>query len=298
MSNYRSSAIHSLSRACLLILLGAMPAFSQAGAEVLVRGQGVVVTADDVLAETERLPDELRQGVLTAPVKLEQLTANLYVRRVLAKQAQEAGLDRTPRVAAAQRIASDKILSDAFLANAVADRLPGEEALEKLARTYYAGEDKQFAALEQRKIRHILVAKTHANAQARALEVLEKLRNGADFSALAKEYSDDPGTKNKGGDLGYFGRGRMVKAFEDAAFGIDKTGELAGPIETPFGVHILRLDGIRPPGKLPYDEVSTEIKRTLREKLAGERRLEIAAPIRETIEFDRGAIEAFARQYH
>lgn len=287
----------SFSRGVMLILLGSMAAISQAGDEVLVRGQGVVVTADDVLADTERLPEELRQGVLAAPAKLEQLTTNLYVRRVLAKQALEAGLDKAPRVAAAQRLGSDKILSDAFLEKAISNRQPNDEALEKLARATYAAENKKFDTLEQRKIRHILVSKAHENGQARALEVLEKLRKGADFDALAKEYSDDPGTKNKGGDLGYFGRGRMVKAFEDAAFALAGIGELAGPIETPFGLHILRLDAVRPPGKQPYDEVGPEIKRTLLEKLAGERRVEIATKIRETIEFDRGAIEAFARQH-
>ena len=78
-------------------------------------------------------------------------------------------------------------------------------------------------------------------SKAKAEEVLAKLRAGGDFAALAKEHSADPSNKDNGGDLGWFGRGMMVRPFEDAAFAL-KPGELSGIVETQFGYHIIKLD--------------------------------------------------------
>ncbi|MCA1555152.1 MAG: peptidyl-prolyl cis-trans isomerase, partial [Acidobacteria bacterium] len=77
--------------------------------------------------------------------------------------------------------------------------------------------------------------------KAKAEELLAQLRAGGDFNALAKEFSVDPSNKDRGGDLGWFGRGMMVKPFEDAAFAL-KPGELSGIVETQFGYHIIKLD--------------------------------------------------------
>jgi peptidyl-prolyl cis-trans isomerase C len=298
MNWIKTSHFVLFSRTLVLSLLCLAAGYSLADDGVLARGEGATITTADVLSDLEHLPAELRQGILASPPKLEQLASKLYVRRVLAKRAREAGLDKTPGVIVALQLASDQILGDAMLAKAVTEAQPSNEtALEKAARAYYAAEERQFMAAEERKVRHILIAKATENAEARAREVLEKLKHGADFAKLAKEYSDDPGTKNKGGDLGYFGRNRMVKPFEDAAFGLNKVGELAGPVETAFGWHVLRLDAIRAPGKKPYNEVSADIKHDVLEKIAQDRRIALADEIRPTIEFNRAAIESFAKQY-
>ena len=77
--------------------------------------------------------------------------------------------------------------------------------------------------------------------RAKAEELLARLRAGGDFNALAKQFSVDTSNKDQGGDLGWFGRGMMVKPFEDAAFAL-KPGELSGIVETQFGYHIIKLD--------------------------------------------------------
>lgn len=139
--------------------------------------------------------------------------------------------------------------------------------------------------------RHILIRvardaddDTKAKARARADEVKQKLDAGGDFAALAKEYSEDPGSKDKGGELGFFPRGRMVGPFEDAAFGL-KPGETSGVVESPFGFNIIRVDEVREERQKPLDEVREEIVVTLKKESAAEKAKEAA-------EADQAALSA------
>ncbi len=102
--------------------------------------------------------------------------------------------------------------------------------------------------------RHILV-KDEKTAQ----EVRQKLLDGGDWSELAKKYSIDPGSKDKGGMLGWFGRGQMVKAFEDAAFNL-KVGEISQPIQTQYGWHIIQVLGHeeRPVNNYEYQKLQQQ----------------------------------------
>jgi len=96
--------------------------------------------------------------------------------------------------------------------------------------------------------RHILIRAPEDNAEARqqarqkALELKRQLEQGADFATLAREHSDDPGSAQRGGDLGWFGRGRMVEPFEEAAFSAP-IGRVVGPVETRFGYHLIEVTG-------------------------------------------------------
>lgn len=84
-----------------------------------------------------------------------------------------------------------------------------------------------------------------AAAHARADSILAKLRAGADFAAMAKQYSDDPGTKEQGGELGWFRRGQMVREFEQVAFSL-KPGQISDVVRTPFGFHIIQVEHVDP----------------------------------------------------
>ena len=104
--------------------------------------------------------------------------------------------------------------------------------------------------------RHILIATSETVTPDSARAVIESLRArvlaGEDFAELAREYSDDPGSGARGGDLGTFGRGRMVPPFEAAAFDLEAVGDVSGPVETQFGVHLIQLTS-RPP-RPAFDE--------------------------------------------
>ena len=103
--------------------------------------------------------------------------------------------------------------------------------------------NKNHAVLDQPKqvrARHILVINL---ATAQMIE--QKLKSGGDFAALAKQYSSDPGTKDKGGELGFFTQGAMVKEFSDAAFSM-KPGQISQPVHSPYGWHVIQVEEIKP----------------------------------------------------
>ena len=115
----------------------------------------------------------------------------------------------------------------------------------------------------------VLMVKPGAGEDERA-EILKKIKSireeatkpGADFAELAKKYSEDPGTKAEGGDLGFFPRGRMIKEFEDAAFSM-KVGEISPEIETRFGYHLLKVTDRKPAQYQPLEKVKKEIQAEL-----------------------------------
>ncbi len=109
----------------------------------------------------------------------------------------------------------------------------------------------------QVRARHILVAD-----QARAKEVLAKLKAGGSWDALAKQYSTDPASKDKGGELGFFGRGQMVGPFQDAAFGA-KVGQIVGPVKSPFGYHIIQVEEKKPAQPASFASAHDTIKTQL-----------------------------------
>lgn len=113
----------------------------------------------------------------------------------------------------------------------------------------------------QRRVRarHILIRADESNdaeAREKIADILEQLEGGADFAELAKQYSEDPGSAVRGGELGTFGRGRMVKPFEEAAFALEE-GEVSGGVKTDFGYHIIRVDKVIP--ERSFDEVRFEL---------------------------------------
>ena len=162
--------------------------------------------------------------------------------------------------------------------DAIADRL---EVTDAEVKAWYDDENhkKLFLLPEERRASHILIGsekigKEKAKAKAEAL-LAEIRKTPASFADLAKKNSDDPGSAIKGGDLGFFGRGMMVKPFEETAFAL-KEGEISGMVESDYGFHIIKLTGIHAARKKPLAEVKGEIVAELKKTAASRKFAEAA----------------------
>lgn len=290
----------TLSAAVAAFLLGAAgPASADSAAvgptTVLLHGPQQQIVSDDLQADAWlRVPPESRAQVLSDGNAVAQVVSNLYVRRVMAAQAREAGLDKDPKLAAAMRIAQDKVLSDAWLERLDASVISNEAALDSVTRDIYRANPDRFKHGEQIHISHILIQGQTAESIARATKLLDELKAGAKFEDLAKENSQDPGSAPKGGDLGWFEKGRMVPEFEEAAFALKKPGELSGLVKTQFGYHILKLDGVREPGVSTFIEVRDGLRKEVVAKRQQDARAAAAQKILEGIAPDVDAVRAFS----
>ncbi|HWO97058.1 MAG TPA: peptidylprolyl isomerase [Bacillus sp. (in: firmicutes)] len=138
---------------------------------------------------------------------------------------------------------------------------PRISVTEEEMKTYFNENKESFATAEQVKASHILV-----EDEATAKKVKDKLADGEDFSALAKEYSTDTTTKEQGGDLGFFAKGEMVAEFEQVAFSL-KPGEISEPVKTEYGYHIIKVVEKQEAKEASYEESKSDIK----EQLTGEK---------------------------
>ena len=157
-------------------------------------------------------------------------------------------------------------------------------------RKYYAENAARYTAAEERRARHILIKADKAaapdvrqKARARAEALLAEARKSpAGFAELAKKNSDDTGSAAQGGDLDFFGRGAMVKPFEDAAFAL-KLGEISNVVESDFGYHVILLDAVRGGEKKPFEAVRPAIEDEVRQQLAIKRWAEAAEQFTNTV---------------
>ena len=159
------------------------------------------------------------------------------------------------------------------------DKIPVDDAV---LRKIYEEQQSQLALSEERRASHILIPveegaddKADKAAKDKAQGILKQLRAGASFKALAKKYSGDPVSAAKGGDLGFFSHGMMVKAFEEAAFSM-AVGEISEPVRTPFGYHIIKLMDIRKKAAQSFEQQRDRLAKEYREQQAEEQFYDMA----------------------
>jgi peptidyl-prolyl cis-trans isomerase D len=155
---------------------------------------------------------------------------------------------------------------------------------------YYDEHLAKYSSEEQRRVAHILV---EGDDEAKAQAILDELNSGADFATLAEEKSDDFGSAEIGGDLGWIERDVMDPAFEEAAFALEKAGDVSGLVKSDFGYHIIKLEELKDSVAKPFAEVATEIKQELVDQKAIDKFYELQNELeRVAFEFPDSLIDA------
>lgn len=148
-----------------------------------------------------------------------------------------------------------------------ADKLRDQvQITDQQLREEYEARKEELSHPEQVQARHILVrtsdAVTEDQARAKLEQARQRIAAGADFGVVAGEVSEEPGAAERKGDLGWFGRGQMVKPFEDAAFAA-QPNQVVGPVKTDFGLHLIQVTGKRAAGATPFEEAKEQIRARL-----------------------------------
>ncbi|HEX9079652.1 MAG TPA: peptidylprolyl isomerase [Desulfuromonadaceae bacterium] len=219
------------------------------GGQVLAEVDGSTITTDDFKHELKNLPDYLK-AMADTPQGRKEMLDTMVIRELILKQAAKDGLDKGPELEEKLQDLKKRLIVEAFLKKKVEAEANVSDA--DLKKFYEQNKDK-FKAPEQIRASHILV-KTEKEAK----DILAQLKAGGNFEELAKKYSIDSSAA-KGGDLGWFGKGAMVPAFEKAAMGL-KEGQISDVVKSDFGYHIIKLTGKRPAGVRPFEEVKDQIK--------------------------------------
>ncbi|MDR2688922.1 MAG: SurA N-terminal domain-containing protein [Azoarcus sp.] len=175
----------------------------------------------------------------------------------------------------------------------------GEDEIRKS----YEEDEKRYTVAEERQARHILISvaedadeATVTEARRQVDDIATQLRKSpAGFAELARKFSQDPGSKERGGDLGFFKREDMVKPFADAAF-TQKKGEIGEPVRSKFGFHIVQVTEIRAETLRPLSAVRDEVVAELRKQAAGQRYAELAEKFSEKVHVDLDSLEPVAQE--
>jgi peptidyl-prolyl cis-trans isomerase C len=224
------------------------------------------ITVSDFNRMISLLDAEKQQVIENNPQLKESVLTQFIQSMVISKLAREKGFDKRAEVKDQIEFFKNNLLANLYIRQEVVGKISiPEEDLKK----YYDSHKDEFKTPEMVRVRHILIKvdesapeKDKKAAKKKAEGILKKIRSGEDFAKLAEEVSDDPGSKQKGGELGFFPRGRMVKSFEDAAFTL-KPGEVSGLVKTQYGYHIIETEEKKAAAIKPFDEVKENIRQKL-----------------------------------
>lgn len=246
-----------------LVLAGHAPSHAQEDQKVVTRVNGhnitvkeVELAADDLRPQLEQIPPNLRFAFTVE---------YLVERHLLAQEAVKAKTADSEEYKRRMSFYQAKALRDAYFTDNLMP-LVSEEAI----REAYDREASRIQPEERARARHILVG-----SEAEAKTVLDRLGRGERFEDIAKQVSLD-GSKDFGGDLGYFTAGEMVPEFSRAAFSLE-TGQVSAPVKTDFGWHVIKLEDKKVGGPQPFDQVKEAIRLVLLRKAVQEKVIALRA---------------------
>lgn len=272
---------------------------AQQQAVVVLRGPAGEVTLDDVRAMAlVVLPEDQQADTLSRKNGVQQLALAVYTQMALARQARQQGHDQGAIVQRAEKLAARRTLSESWMTHQANAKVPSAAQLEQYARTSFEQEKSKYAGEPQVHVRHLLVrsgkevGRTDGQALTEAEALLARIKAGESFAELAKQVSDDKASAARGGELPAFFPGRMVPEFEQAAFALDKPGQLGGPVQTRFGFHLIELIEKKPAREASFEDVKEQLMaETLQQRKLQVRR-ELWTEAQKGITYDDAAIEA------
>jgi peptidyl-prolyl cis-trans isomerase C len=231
--------------------VAAVPAPVAATDRVVAIVDGEKITERDLAAAEPDLSQALQQ--FPADARMEALLKGVIDIHLMANAAKTAGLEKDPEMVATLAYVQAKALRNAYLSSKL-DAVVTEAAI----KARYDQEVAKFVAEDEVHAVHILV-----NSEDEAKAIIAQLDQGGDFAAIAKEKSTDPGSGQAGGDLGWFGKGQMVKPFEDAAFALEVGQYTKTPVKSDFGWHVIKVLEKRKSAPPTLDERREDITRQL-----------------------------------
>jgi peptidyl-prolyl cis-trans isomerase C len=256
--------------AIALALFAAVQATPSAAADlppdVLVQSDRVKITRAEFDAELANVPAGLRTEFAASNERVSKVMNALLETKTLAVEARAQGLDKDPEVQARIAAQTDRVLAIArgeqveLQASADFDRRKDEFV--GVAREYYLTEKEKYTIPEQVRVTHILI-RTDKRSKEEALKIAQEVRalvvaDGADFSAIARKYSEDPTVKSNGGTIGWIVARQVDKSFWTGAFALQKPGDISEPIMSSFGYHVIRLDGKKAAELQPFEKVKDQ----------------------------------------
>jgi peptidyl-prolyl cis-trans isomerase C len=256
---------------------------------VLATVGGEIITVGVFESELASLPEYTQKRMNTREEKKKHLE-KMIDEVLLLQEAEKRKLDQDEEIRAKVDRYRNRLITEKLYQEVASERSKVED---EEIQAYYQEHKDRFQQKERIRARQILILlppnggpEKEAEAKKKAQEALTRVKAGEDFAVLAKQYSEGPAA-SRGGDLGYFSRGRMVPEFEEIAFSLKDVGDTSDLVRTKFGFHIIELTGRQPAQELSLEEVKDriirqlestrrrEIRQTLAEELRGRTKVEI-----------------------
>lgn len=244
----------------VIVSMAALLAFStpvRADEYVILRVNGTDISSSEVERAWQGLFPAGQAPAfdsVTGDVKNRVLRA-VMAEKILYSEALKQGVDKSPTLQREVEDLKKKLIVRTFLSNKTEGAITDAEVKKAYdAQVAEAKDEKEVRA------RHILLAN-----EKEAKEAKSKLDAGKSFEEVAREFSKDAGSAKQGGDLGYFSRDKMVPEFANAAFGLKK-GEVSGPVKSPFGYHIIKVEDVRKKAVPSFAESKDAIRAALQDK--------------------------------
>lgn len=252
--------------------------------EVVVANQveEVEVTVHDIKIELSTWPRDKRESLLSTETAKENLAKELLSRRTLANRMKRSGALDDPDLQVRLKLAQERLLYEIYMEREEA-KLLGNVNIRALALERYKAESEKYRRTGL-KASHILIRSNGGcgvDAEQFAAGLRQRILDGESFEDLARKYSDDLGSKERGGSLGLVYKGKTVPAFEEAVFALKEKGEMSGVVKSTFGFHVIRLDELSKEEAIPFDEVKASIEDSILTNIRQSVRLPIFEHLRD-----------------